>query len=89
MAFQSNDYQFDWTEDLILWSASLNKSSTFQVLKSSQRSLPSVPGDITFRHWSDGDPQHAQGPPKSGPLTGKLTYVRLFYNVPSPTSFML
>lgn len=52
-----NEYRFDWSDEKVEWHASLNASATLKVEKSNARSLPSIPGALRFRHWSDGDPQ--------------------------------
>lgn len=73
-----NEWRFDWTHKSINFSTPLNSSVIFNA-SSKHYALPSVPGAVYFKHWSNGNPGLSQGPP----LTTQhawVGYIRLFYN---------
>lgn len=76
--YELNQWRFDWTKEGIAYSNSLNSSNDYNITKKGKH-LPSIPGPIYFKHWSNGAPSKSQGPPKT-PAKAWIGYIRLFYN---------
>ncbi|WPH01948.1 Hypothetical protein R9X50_00480200 [Acrodontium crateriforme] len=70
------DLRFDWAEDNVnFW---VGKNNTRSVTKK-DRTLPTVPQPLSFRHWSTGNTLTMEGPPINRSV-GNVQYVRAFFN---------
>lgn len=70
------DVRFDWTNTSVdFW---IGPNRTRSVTKD-ERTLPSVPQPLHFRHWSTGDVHFMQGPPINRSVAN-VRWVRAFFN---------
>ncbi|EME41040.1 hypothetical protein DOTSEDRAFT_56085 [Dothistroma septosporum NZE10] len=70
------DLKVDWSDDTVdFW---IFDNNTRRITKD-ERSIPTVPQELYFSHWSTGDTNYMQGPPENRTLAN-VRWVRAFFN---------
>ncbi|CAO3615473.1 unnamed protein product [Cunninghamella echinulata] len=74
-----HEYRFDWFADRMDFYIDHVKVNTLTT------NVPTVPGRLMFSHWTDGNPNFSQGPPKTN-ANLEIKYVMALFNTSSSSS---
>ncbi|KAI9301016.1 concanavalin A-like lectin/glucanase domain-containing protein [Cunninghamella echinulata] len=74
-----HEYRFDWFADRMDFYIDHVKVNTLTT------NVPAVPGRLMFSHWTDGNPNFSQGPPKTD-ANLEIKYVMALFNTSTSSS---